>query len=351
MQPLNFSRYTISDLLEACYDSSRIRTGMVVATVHPMVNRDSPEDMGLRVAAEEIGRRVLAGRAAANSPLQCVQAALTTADFGDMLGNLTRAVVKQSLASNLDHRALAQPIELVDYKPASVGGLLPDEMTERNEDGEFLVTSLTSSGGGTIQLKHWGRILSITPEVILNDDVKLISLAAKQMAASIGRVETRELIGALAENPTLQDGAPTFESAFGNDVSTASVFSITGFGVGVAALRQQKATPSSDPLNLPPRFLLCHPANEIAARTLLWDTHLPDVEVFPHSSIGATEAIWLTSPDQMAVLGLAHEKNSNGQPSVNSARRFETGGQGQRITHRFGASVLGRVGTVRVKPA
>lgn len=349
---MNLSELRTGDLVQGIKDRFLVAARCVrEADAHPLA---SSERHGLRDVAAEIGRRALlargdVGRSSAESPARCVQAALGTDDFGLVLADTIKILVVRALEENLAHRGLAQTVEVKDFRPANLGSVLPVEVSESSQSESLSHVTLLVSEGSTISIKRFGKLISITPEVIINDDEQIVINLLLKVGSSIARAEASSLFGELASNPQLPDGEPVFSSNLGNALTAADPFGIAGVATGVAALRLQAAAPQSDALNLSPRYVLVAPENEVTLRTSLFQAQLTQqIAVVAHSKIPPSDALWLAGPAESAVLALGFLRGVK-KPMVDRSTRFSTGATRFRIQHFFGVGLLGRIGAVRVR--
>jgi hypothetical protein len=230
-----------------------------------------------------------------------------------------------------------------------VGNVITDEVAPRREGEEFKPTALTVRvEGQPAKLSNYGRLLTIAPEILVNQDLPAIISTARWLGASFCRVEFGALLELLTSNPTLGDGHPVFDTAWGNDLQFP-VLDENSMSATVAAMRLQPVGYGSEiKLNAPPACVFVHPKMETDTRSGLYDLRLESmIEVLPHSSIPENTTYWLTNPAAAPVLGLGIAEGSDGLPRVEVNEHFRGAQTMIRTDFWFGAQILGRTGIVR----
>src|SRR5262249_51415056 len=115
----------------------------------------------------------------------------------------------------------------------------------------------------TNQLKTWGRILAVTRQALVNDDLGAFTRLAGQFGYAAAQMEGDVVYGILTGNPVMSDGNALFSAAHGNLASPAGI-DLTSM---TAARQLMAAQKSSDggALGITPMFLICGPLLETAA--------------------------------------------------------------------------------------
>jgi len=143
------------------------------------------------------------------------------------------------------------------------------------EGGEYKYGTF-SEGGETYKLAKYGKIIGITWEAIINDDLSAFDRLPQAFAASAARLQTNIVYSMLLANGFTQmnDGNALFSAAHGNFVGTAANQTAGGTALSEASLttaytafRSQKDA-AGNKLNLKPKFLIVGPKNEFLAQKL-----------------------------------------------------------------------------------
>lgn len=147
---------------------------------------------------------------------------------------------------------------------------------EKVEEGGEYKYGTFSEGGESYKLAKYGKIIGITWEAIINDDLSAFDRLPQAFAASAARLQTNIVYSMLLANgfTTMNDGAALFSAAHGNFVGTAANQTTGGTALSEASLttaytsfRTQKDA-AGNKLNLKPKFLIVGPKNEFLAQKL-----------------------------------------------------------------------------------
>lgn len=177
---------------------------------------------------EEIARRVLA-----------VQ---TTSDFPVLLESvLHRVLVGAYNLQQFTWTRFCATGTLSDYRPHSRYHLSSfSDLKPVNEAGEYENGVLGDGEAETIKGARKGRILQITPEVLVNDDLGAFVRITTALGQAAGRTIEKDVYDVLRQNgglgPIMKDGMTLFHAEHGNIAAGAAV-SVDAFD----AMRQQMA--------------------------------------------------------------------------------------------------------------
>lgn len=197
---------------------------------------------------EEIARRVLAAQ--------------TSSDFPVLLENvLHKVLIGGYNASPFTWTRFCATGTLMDYRPhgryhlSSFSDLLPT-----NEHGEYPNGVLGDAAKETITGSRKGRILEITPEAIVNDDLGGLVRVAAALGQAAGRTIEKDVYALFAMNggsgPTMSDGNPLFHAAHGNIAGTGAAPGVASFDAARQAMAQQKDPAGNDFLDISPSIWL-----------------------------------------------------------------------------------------------
>ena len=181
-----------------------------------------------------------------------------TSDFANLLSNVAtrrlRAAYEQA-GSTYAIWASRAP-NAADFKSMDVVQLsgAPD-LLQTNEHGEFTYGTLKDAGESYKVVTH-GRIVSLTRQSIINDDLRGFDRLIRAFGDAAARLENRLVYSQLLSNPTMGDGVALFHASHGNLAGAGSVLNdITKLGDGRKAMRKQKGL-QGEALNLAPAFLI-----------------------------------------------------------------------------------------------
>lgn len=215
-----------------------------------------------RVSLERAGERVtgmsgmeLAIRAATHS----------TSDFPVALENVMHKTLLGAFSTAGDTwRAFCATGDLSDFRPHNryLQGSFSDLQTV-NENGEFQDGTLDDTRKEQITLTTKGRILNLSRQMIVNDDMGVFTNAARSMGRAAARTLEGDVYALLAQGsdfgPTMSDSTTLFHSGHGNVTTGAP--SAEAFAAAINVLRSQKLPNASSgadefiDLQLPPVFV------------------------------------------------------------------------------------------------
>lgn len=240
------------------------RAAMTEAIVHRMAPHGQLPERArefrhmslLRMAEESLGAQGI--RVRGMSPLEIASRALhSTSDFPHILANVMNKRLRAGYDENMpSYTAWARRApNAPDFKTLSVVQLsaMPD-LLAKAENGEFKYGTL-SDGKETYSMLSYGRILGITRETLINDDLRAFDRIATGFSASARRLENRMVYAQITGNPTMADGVALFHSNHGNLAGSGAAISATTLAAGRTAMRLQKGLQAEE-LNLAPRFLI-----------------------------------------------------------------------------------------------
>lgn len=147
---------------------------------------------------------------------------------------------------------------------------------EKVEEGGEYKYGTFSENGETYKLAKYGKIIGITWEAIINDDLSAFDRLPQAFAASAARLQTNIVYSMLLANgfTTMNDGKALFSADHKNFVGTAgnqtaggSALSETTLGTAYTSFRQQTDA-AGNKLNLKPKYLIVGPKNEFLAQKL-----------------------------------------------------------------------------------
>ena len=133
-----------------------------------------------------------------------------------------------------------------------------------------------SENGESYKLAKYGKIIGITWEAIINDDLSAFDRIPQAFAVSAARLQSNIVYSMLLANgfSVMGDGNALFSAAHRNFVGTAANQTTGGTALSEASLtlaytsfRQQKDA-AGNKLNLKPKYLIVGPKNEFLAQKL-----------------------------------------------------------------------------------
>ncbi|QBQ98642.1 peptidase U35 [Paraburkholderia pallida] len=222
--------------------------------------RDSLEQFG--ISTRGMGARDIAGIALGIVQRGGYQA---TGDLPLVFGSVIARTMRNAYeAAPKTFTAWARPTTITDFRPitrVAFDGAVKFEKV--NEAGEYKYGKLVE-GGETYQLGTFGKIVSFTRQMIINDDMSALERLPTLFGNAAADLESDIVYGILTANPKMSDGLPIFDAKHDN-VGAGATIDIDSLSAGRLAMRTQ-TSPGGTLLNLMPRTLLVPAALE----TLSW---------------------------------------------------------------------------------
>jgi hypothetical protein len=198
---------------------------------------------------------------------------MTSSDFGSLLQNIATKRLRNSYEENTPsyQRWARRAPDAPDFKSMSVVNLAgaPD-LLQVNEHGEFKYGAMTD-GKETYALVTSGRIVSISRQALINDDLRGFDRLVAAFGNSAARLENRTAYSILTTNAALADTGNLFNATavttaggHANLTGTGTAISVTSLGVARTMMRLQKGLQSEE-LNLTPAFLIVPATQEALA--------------------------------------------------------------------------------------
>ncbi|OFW10369.1 MAG: hypothetical protein A3H27_10145 [Acidobacteria bacterium RIFCSPLOWO2_02_FULL_59_13] len=124
-------------------------------------------------------------------------------------------------------------------------------------------------GGVRRRLATYGKIVAITRQAIINDDLNAFTRIPEMHGRAARRLELDTVWSIITANAAMADGVALFHANHGNLASSGAAPSVTTLGAGRKAMRVQKAVGGKARLNLRPRYLLLPASLETVSDQLL----------------------------------------------------------------------------------
>jgi hypothetical protein len=201
-----------------------------------------------------------------------------TTDFPLLLmDTVNRTLLAQYAIQERTFTTWARRATMNDFRTvtrARLSELLGD--LEKVREGEEYKYGTFSESGESYKLAKYGKIIGITWEAIINDDLSAFDRVPQAFAAAAARLQTNIVYSMLLANgfATMSDGAALFSAAHKNFVGTAANQTAGGTALSEASLTtaytsfRQQEDAAGNKLNLKPKYLIVGPKNEFLAQKL-----------------------------------------------------------------------------------
>lgn len=201
----------------------------------------------------------------------------TTSDFSSIMANVASKRLRAAYEENPGTytRWARRAPNAPDFKNMSVVQLsaAPD-LLQVNEAGEFKYGTM-SDGLESYALITYGRIISLSRQAIVNDDLRAFDRLVTAFGASAGRLENRLVYSQLTANAAMGDGIALFHASHANlGTGAGSALAFNGLQDGRKAMRLQKGRQNEE-LNLAPSYLIVPAALEQTAYQLTSSNYVP----------------------------------------------------------------------------
>jgi len=282
--------------------------------------------------------------------------ALSTSDFPSILADVANKTLRQAYeAYPRTFLPFSRRRSAVDFKNINAVqlGEAPSLM-KVNEKGEFTHGSIAESKE-TYKLATYGRIVSITRQTIINDDLSAFTRIPAGFGVAAATLESDTVWGIITSNPAMGDGVALFHANHANlNTGTGSALALTGLGAGMAAMAKQKGLDGITVLNVQPRYLVVPVALQLAAFQMIAPNLAPAKSADlvpdyiraltpiaePRLDAASTTAWYLfASPDQIDTIEYAYLEGQDGV-YIETRQGFDVDGVEIKARLDFGAKAI-----------
>ena len=285
--------------IETVQDEMQVRmAGIEQAVLHRIAPATKLDDNGRQYRGMpllEIGREFLEAHGVQTRGLSRLELAgrvlqfraggsMGTSDFSSLFANVANKRLRNAYDENPGTYSIwaRRAPNAPDFKNLSVVQLsgAPD-LLQTNEHGEFKYGKMTD-GGETYAVLTYGRIVSLTRQAIVNDDLRSFERLVSAFGFAARRLENRTVYSQLTANANLADGGALFNATAvttaGGHANLAtgapSALQLSSMATARTAMRLQKGL-SGEELNLAPSYLIVPAALENTAYQLTSSNYVP----------------------------------------------------------------------------
>jgi len=283
----------------------------------------------------------------------------STSDFPLILAAVAGKRLRQAYAGTpRTFAAWARGVIATDFKPmypTQVGNF--PALKPVMEGAEFSYGSI-AEGRESYQLATYGRIVALTRQAIVNDDLRAFDRAIGTAGQRAADLESAIVYNVLIANANLADGVALFHATHGN-LGTSSVIDEEALGEAWEKMAQQKdlgdaSGADKEYIDARPRFIIVPPGQRsIEARKMLAATtpaKSQDVNPFagslqvveePRLFVAGGPQPWYLAADPNLVdtVEYAHLEGQT-EPFIDQRAGFEVDGVEIKIRHDFAAKAL-----------
>jgi ribosomal protein S8E len=282
--------------------------------------------------------------------------ALSTSDFPSILADVANKTLRQAYeAYPRTFLPFSRRRSAVDFKNINAVqlGEAPSLM-KVNEKGEFTHGSIAESKE-TYKLATYGRIVSITRQTIINDDLSAFTRIPAGFGVAAATLESDTVWGIVTSNPAMGDGVTLFHANHANlNTGAGSALALAGLGAGMAAMAKQKGLDGVTVLNVQPRYLVVPVALQLTAFQMIAPNLAPAKSADlvpdyiraltpiaePRLDAASTTAWYLfASPDQIDTIEYAYLEGQDGV-YIETRQGFDVDGVEIKARLDFGAKAI-----------
>ena len=197
----------------------------------------------------------------------------STSDFANVLANVVSKRLRDAYAAAPQSwKQFCRQSNSPDFKEKSVVQLSSAPSFKLVREGQEYSHGAMTDGVEKYSLATYGRIVAITRQTIINDDLGAFDRLPTLLGRSAATLENTTVWSILIDNPDMNDGVDLFHADHGN-LLNASAIDETNLGLARAAMRKQKSLAAKaadrENLNLFAKFLACGPDKEVQAQKML----------------------------------------------------------------------------------
>ena len=194
---------------------------------------------------------------------------LSTSDFPNILANVANKTLRMGYAAAPQtFRPLVRVVTVADFKPVSRVQLGEAPKLERVlESGEFKRGAM-GDAAEKYAIATYGKIVSITRQVIINDDLDAFTRVPRNFGVAAANLESDLVWGVILANAAMADGNALFSAQHGN-IGTGAAISTAAVGAARQAMRVQTGLDGKTLLNVTPTYLVVPTALETLTEQFL----------------------------------------------------------------------------------
>ena len=280
----------------------------------------------------------------------------TTSDFPIILEAITNRTLRAAYdVYGQTFRPFCRKVTAVDFKDmhrVQVGEV--GDLTKINEHGEYESTTF-GEGKEKYRIATYGRIIGITRQTIINDDLGVFTNMAQKFGNAVARLESRVVWGIIVDNAKMSsDGKALFHTDHANYTSTGTALDAKSLNVGRAIMGKHKDIDERDLLDIKPKFLLHAPELAFTVAQLLGNSapsrtsatapafvrSLPPIGENRLSALNSGLTWHLVAdPNQIDTIEYAYLEGNEG-PYTETEQGFDIDGMRVKVRQDFGAAPI-----------
>lgn len=313
----------------------------------------------LRMAEESL--EIAGVRVRGLSPMQVAalalgletRAGLGTSDFPILLADVAGKTLRRAYdEAPQTFSAIGRRTTLPDFKPVKRNQLGEAPQLAKVVEGAEFTRGTIGEGKEQYQLATYGKVLPITRQAVVNDDLDAFSRIPALFGRSARDLESDLAWEQITTNPVMGDGVALFHATHAN-LGAAAAISIASIGAGRAAMRSQKGVGKKQFINAQAKTLFVPAALETVADQFVSTNLVANaagsvnpfsgrLQVVAEPRLDANSLIsWYLGADPGAIdiLEYAYLTGEEG-PAVETRIGFDVDGMEIKCRHDFAAKVI-----------
>lgn len=308
----------------------------------------------LELARESLGNSGVNTRGLSRDEV-ATRALHSTSDFPEILSAVTNKTLRQAYdAYPRTFSLFCRQVLATDFKSMHRVQLgEAPQLLEVGESGEFKRGTLGESKE-SYKVKTYGRVVAITRQVLINDDLDAFTRIPAMYGNSIAQLESDVVWGIITANPAMADGTALFHANHKNLAGTGAALAVDAVGAARAAMALQTGLDKKTVLNIRPAFLIVPAALELKAEQLVAQNLVPAAtsSVVPQSirtlspiseprldAASATAWYLAASPNQIDTIEYAYLEGQQGA-YIETRNGFDVDGVEIKCRLDFGAKAI-----------
>lgn len=216
----------------------------------------------------------------------------TTSDFGHILGDIAnKSMLKGYQEAEETFQKWTSKGTLTDFKPTKRVDLTSFPNLGLVAEGAEYTYATMGDRAESIVLATYGKLFSITRQVVINDDLSALDRIPRSMGRAAIRTVGDLVYAVLGNNPKMSDGKALFHADHGNLLTPGEALSVGRIDAALSAMQTQQEGDAI--LNIMAKYMLVPVALRSTANALIgaeYDPALADAKV-PNPVRGLVDVI------------------------------------------------------------
>lgn len=216
----------------------------------------------------------------------------TTSDFGHILGDIAnKSMLKGYQEAEETFQKWTSKGTLTDFKPTKRVDLTSFPNLGLVAEGAEYTYATMGDRAESIVLATYGKLFSITRQVVINDDLSALDRIPRSMGRAAIRTVGDLVYAVLGNNPKMSDGKALFHADHGNLLIPGEALSVGRIDAALSAMQTQQEGDAI--LNIMAKYMLVPVALRSTANALIgaeYDPALADAKV-PNPVRGLVDVI------------------------------------------------------------